>query len=255
MVFSFYIIFNLLLFNLNNFIFADSFEMTPNNEIKASIENEFKQKYLDSLNSVKSEYGLQEEENFENAQLSSGVAYYKISDDANKSDLVFAGYLFSIKINDRDAGTIYSNNDSGSWQIFNITNKVNFEQSLIAAESALIKGENVKLVSDTRYGIDALYIEGETGERILDLNSDNSNFQKSTENNTISKSTFDEKIKNIKEERAATPNEEGVIQMGSSQVGFTKSEDTSNNLPLILFISGIIVFLPILFILKKKNNN
>lgn len=73
MVFSFYIIFNLLLFNLNNFIFADSFEMTPNNEIKASIENEFKQKYLDSLNSVKSEYGLQEEENFENAQLSSGL--------------------------------------------------------------------------------------------------------------------------------------------------------------------------------------
>ncbi|WP_438498571.1 hypothetical protein [Paenibacillus sp. IHBB 3054] len=86
--FSSFLIFNLLLFNFSTFIFADSFEPAPNEQIKTTIQNEFKLKYLDSLNSVKSEYGLEEKQNFENVQLSSGTAYYKISDNANSSELV-----------------------------------------------------------------------------------------------------------------------------------------------------------------------
>ncbi|WP_342439224.1 hypothetical protein NSS79_10000 [Paenibacillus sp. FSL L8-0436] len=86
-VFSSFLIFNLLLFNFSTFIFADSFEPVPNEQIKITIQNEFKLKYLNSLSSVKSEYGLDGKENFENAQLSSGTAYYKISDNENSSEL------------------------------------------------------------------------------------------------------------------------------------------------------------------------
>lgn len=220
--FSFFLIFNLLLFNFGSFNFADSFAPTPSDQIRTNIQNEFKLKYMDSLNVVKSEYGLGDKENFEDAQLSSGTAYYKISDDPNSSDLVFAGYIFSIKVNHIAVGTIYANNDSGSWEIFNISNNVNYEQPLLAAQSSLKDEEEVKLVSDVRYGINVLYINGITGERIIDLNSSNAKSSSLRAENTISKSVFDQKIKSIKEKRAASPAKGGLLQMGSGQVDFTK---------------------------------
>lgn len=247
--FSSFLIFNLLLFNFNNFIFADSFEPAPNEQIKATIQNEFKLKYLGSLSSVKSEYGLDGKENFENVQLSTGTAYYKISDNANSSELVFAGYIFSIKLNNINIGTIYSNNDSGSWEIFNISSDINNEQSFLATKSSLKEGEDVKLVSDVRYGIDALYIHGIAGERVIDLNSNNATSGSLHAEKTISKSVFDEKIKSIKEKRAASPTKNGVLEMGSGQVNFTEPEATSNTLPVILFLFGVSLVVPVLFVL------
>ncbi|MHA6530595.1 hypothetical protein [Paenibacillus sp. BAC0078] len=253
--FSFFLIFSLLLFTSSSFIFADSFAPAPGEQIKSNIQNEFKLKYMGSLNVLKSEYGLGDTENFENAQISSGTAYYKISDAANSSELVFAGYIFSIKLNNVAVGTIFSNNDSGSWEIFNISNNVNYEQPLLAAQSSLKDGEDVKLVSDIRYGINALYISGITGERILDLNSSNAKSSSLRAENTISKSVFDEKIKSIKENRAASPTKDGLLQMGSGQVDFTKSEDASSNkLSVILLLCGVILIIPVFLILRKKED-
>ena len=253
--FSSFLIINLLLFNFSSFIFADTIEPVPNDQIRAIIQNDFNSKYIASLNSVKSEYGLDDKDNFENAQLSSGTAYYKISDNANSSELVFAGYIYSIQLNNTDVATIYSNNDSGSWEIFNITKNINYEQPFLATKSSLSEGEHIKLVSDVRYGIDVLYINGVTEDRIIDLNSNTANLSSFSAKTTISKSVFDEKIQTIKEERAASPAKNGLLQMGSGQVDFTKSEDTSTNLPVILLFLGIILMIPAVFLLRKKTNH
>ncbi len=37
--------------------------------------------------------------------------------------------------------------------------------------------------------------------------------------------------------------------MGAGQVNFTEPEATSNNLPVILFLFGVILVIPVLFVL------
>ncbi|WP_342439223.1 hypothetical protein NSS79_09995 [Paenibacillus sp. FSL L8-0436] len=152
-------------------------------------------------------------------------------------------------MNNIDVETIYSNNDSGSWEIFNITSNIDNEQSFLATQSSLKEGEDVKLVSDVRYGIDALYIHGIAGERVIDLNSNNATSGSLHAENTISQPVFDEKIKNIKEKRAASPTKNGVLEMGTGQVNFTEPKATSNNLPVIIFLFGVILIIPVLFVL------
>ncbi|URJ58979.3 hypothetical protein [Paenibacillus polymyxa] len=257
LILSFLLMFNILLFSFNNLIIAQSDESTPDAQIKASIESDFKLKYVDSLNAVKSDYKLKAEENFENAQLSSGTAFYKVTDDVYSSAIDFAGYIFTLKTNDREVATIYASSNTGSWKISSISNRVNSENSLLAAEATLSKNEKVKLIDDERYGLNALLIEGGEKERVIDLsgNGKNVNNIESSSNKTISKSLFDQKIKEMKAERSGPATKDGAVIMGTGQFDFNEPSKASSNVPIILFSLGIISLFPIFIILKKKRNS
>lgn len=240
----------LFFLNLNNLTFADPI---PDNQIKEIIENEFKDKYVDSLNVIKSNHGLSDEESFNDATLSKGIPYYRLSDDDSNS-FEFVGYIFSIELKEKDVGTIFSENYTGHWKIFQIGSMNNIKNSFISVESSVQQDEKVKLINDIRYGVNALYIEGKE-ERIIDLSKQDSNNKLSVNlDNSISKKEFDDKIKELKKSRELLPqtDEFGAIKTGSSGVDLSVTSNKTNSTYIYLLIAAVLCILPAILILKKK---
>ncbi|MGG3284102.1 hypothetical protein [Paenibacillus solani] len=233
---SVFLLCSLFLININSFSFANEL---PDKKIKKYIENDFKQNYVESLNSLKSEYGVSEQDNFNDAQLSDGIAYYNLSDD-NSNSFEFEGYIFSIEIQGEDVGTIYSNEDSGTWKIFRISNENNISDSVEKIESSIQQNDKVKLINDIRYQVNAIYIEGKQ-ERLIDISKQDSNIIFNTKSDSsITKTEFFEKIEELKKNHEALPqtDDQGYILTGASGVDFSSKSNSNEYSYIYLFLAG-----------------
>ncbi|WP_028588779.1 hypothetical protein [Paenibacillus massiliensis] len=152
-IYTLCIVLSIFLFSFDTDSLAHANEGIPEPQIRKEIEADFRANYLDSLNAVKEDYGLTENEDFTKAKLSDGRAFYTISDDVYNSDTNFSGYVFSISVNEQDTGTIYSNNDSGQWKVSSISTFVYPESVITAVETNLHPDEQLKLIDDIRYGL------------------------------------------------------------------------------------------------------
>lgn len=247
---------SIFLFNFDTDSLAHADEEIPGPQIRKEIEADFSANYLDSLNAVKEDYGLTENEDFTEAKLSDGRAFYTISDDVYNSDTNFSGYVFSIRVNEQDTGTIYSNNDSGQWKVSSISTFVYPESAITAVETNLHPDEQLKLIDDIRYGLHALLIEGGDQERAIDLSTtDKLNISNLNSNKTITKSLFDQKIKQIKSERSSPTTKDGAIIMGSASFDFNEPVTTTPSTPAKLFVIGIFALVPIIIIGFKKRKS
>ena len=257
-IYTLCIVLSIFLFNFDTDSLAHADEGTPGPQIRKDIEADFRTNYLDSLNAVKEDYGLTESEDFTEAKLSDGRAFYTISDDVYNSDTNFSGYVFSIRVNEQDTGTIYSNNDSGQWKVSSISTFVYPESAITAVEANLHPDEQLKLIDDIRYGLHALLIEGGDQERVMDLSTTdklNINNLNPSSNKTITKSLFDQKIKQIKSERSSPTTRDGAIIMGSASFDFNEPAITTPPTPAILFAIGILALVPIIIIGFKKRKS
>lgn len=257
-IFTLSILLSIFLFNFDSYSFAQADERIPGPQIRKEIEADFRENYLDSLNAVKEDYGLSESEDFTEAKLSHGRAFYTISDDVYNSDTNFSGYVFSIIVNEQDTGTIYSYNDSGQWKVSSISTFVYPDSAITAVETNLHPDEQLKLIDDIRYGLHALLIEGGDQERVMDLSTAdklNINNLNPSSNKTITKSLFDQKIKQIKSERSGPTTKDGAIIMGSASFDFNEPVTTTLSTPAILFVIGIFALVPIIIIGFKKRKS
>lgn len=255
-IYTLCIVLSIFLFNFDTDSLAHADEGIPGHQIRKDIEADFRTNYLDSLNAAKEDYGLTESEDFTEAKLSDGRAFYTISDDVYNSDTNFSGYVFSIRVNEQDTGTIYSNNDSGQWKVSSISTFIYPKTAITAAETNLHPDEQLKLIDDIRYGLHALLIEGGDQERVIDLSTtDKLNISNLNSNKTITKSLFDQKIKQIKSERSSPTTKDGAIIMGSASFDFNEPVTTTPSTPAKLFVIGIFALVPIIIIGFKKRKS
>jgi hypothetical protein len=110
--------------------------------------------FKEAIIAQKSYYGLESSDDFDNITLGSPREYYSISipflnensDTINAESLINEGYIFPLKLNDKNIGTAYVKYSEGKWQVDSISNS-NLEDMITSAKEKN-NLENVKLIID-----------------------------------------------------------------------------------------------------------
>lgn len=166
MVFSFMIIF---IFTCN--LFAQEInEKQQIDFIKASVEKQFEAK-KPQLELDKNNFGLSESESFSNATLGEGTIYYVISTDyldGQKGDFfAFGGYIYPIKVGDKNAGIVKVQDVGGEPAIVEMSSYSEFEQDMKDAKKIITANSATIFIYDKRFHISGFAVPNDSGYDFL----------------------------------------------------------------------------------------
>ena len=144
--------------------------------------------FVPTLNQEREHYGLTQTDPVETASLGEGYPYYRVSVPAVKayesgnvptlSQLYIpsGGYIFPIKVGNKQAGIAYVENVNGKWQVVQISSNLTLESDLASAKAKIkqiLAVENLPsdttLIYDQSFQISALQVHSSNGEFIMPL--------------------------------------------------------------------------------------
>jgi len=215
-------------------IFSSSEFETADENIKAAIEADYHLRFADSLESQKEQFT--ENSTLEDAQLGQGIAFNKISNDGS---LVLGGYQFPLNQSGKQIALIEATNESGKWEIYNISNVSELGENLAKAKTNSNGNAHFKLIDDKSHGIHAVLINDANGERVMDLKS----------NKTLTKQEFRDSINKIKSDKAKNRIKDGVVQIGGTgSLSEASSTTTPSKTSLSLILLAVGIAVPIAYV-------
>ena len=134
--------------------------------IKEAVEEKFEAK-KPVLEIDKKNFGLSESESFSNATLGDGTTYYVIStdylDDQKGDPFTLCGYVYPIKVGDKDAGIVKVQKVEGELAIVGMSSYIEFEKDLKDAQDMIANDTPTKFIYDARFHISGFAIPRDSG--------------------------------------------------------------------------------------------
>lgn len=214
--------------------------------------------YIPAFNADKEHFSLTPTDQIEASSLGEGYPYYKVSVSAlndyesgksiNLSQLYInsGGYIFPIKIGNKEIAIADVEYYKGKWQIVQISSDTGFESD-IALSKAKIKESlpqenlptDIQLIYDQSFGIKALQVPSSKGEYIMPLDNSDSLTLKKGELKPL-KDNLD-KLHDTYKERVS--NDKNIGGTGN----ITQTKTTSWSWPVVIlvlcFVSGGVILI------------